>query len=63
MSEDFEYFSSDFNNWNNNEWINKPGVNPRNNKKKLDPCFNLINFTYFIMFKEILKHKIELMML
>ena len=30
MPEDIEYFSHDFNNWNHNEMINKPGLDPYN---------------------------------
>jgi hypothetical protein len=36
MSEEFEFFSTDFNNWNFNNMINKPGLDPFNNNKKLD---------------------------
>ena len=56
MSEDLEFFSTDFNNWNYNEFINKSGVDPYN-KKKLDPfgC-NLLKYNCVIMLKEILKH-------
>ena len=38
MAEDLnDYFSTDFNNWNYNEFINKKGFDPYNNKKKLYP--------------------------
>ena len=34
MSEDLTgFFSTDFNNWNYNEMINNPGVDPYNNQK------------------------------
>jgi hypothetical protein len=33
MSEDLDVFSTDFNNWNHNEFINKPGIDPYNNKQ------------------------------
>jgi len=33
MSEDLEFFSTDFNNWNYNEFTNKPGIDPYNNTK------------------------------
>ncbi len=33
MSECLEFFSTDFNNWNYNEFINKSGVDPYNKKK------------------------------
>jgi len=35
MSEDFEFFSNDFNNWNYNEMFIKPDIDPFNNNKKL----------------------------
>ena len=45
MSEDLEFFSTDFNNWNYNEFINKPGIDPDNNEKKLDPFgYNLMKY-------------------
>jgi hypothetical protein len=34
MSDEFEFFSTDFNNWIYNEMINKPDIDPYNNKKK-----------------------------
>jgi hypothetical protein len=37
MSEDFEFFNTDFNDWNLNNMINKPGIDPFNNNKKSDP--------------------------
>ena len=37
MSEEFEFFSTDLNNWNYNEFMNKTGIDPYNNNKKLDP--------------------------
>jgi hypothetical protein len=56
MSEDFEFFSNDFNNWNSNEMINKTGIDPYNNKKQHDPfIYNLMKFNCVIMLKEILK--------
>ncbi len=52
-----QFFSNDFNNWNYNEFINKPGVDFYNNNKKLDPfCYNLMKNKTVIMLKEILKH-------
>ena len=53
MSEDLEFFSTDFNNWNYNEMINKPGIDPYNNKR-LDPLgYNLKKHNCVIMLKEI----------
>jgi hypothetical protein len=37
MSEEIEFFSNDFNNWNLNNMINKPDFDPYNNNKELDP--------------------------
>jgi hypothetical protein len=37
MSEDFEFFITEFNNWNFNNMIHKPGFDPLKNNKKLDP--------------------------
>ena len=48
---------SDPDKWNYNDMINKPGLDPYNNKKKLDPfCYNLMKFDMVIMLKEFLKH-------
>jgi hypothetical protein len=57
MSEDLnDFFSTDPDNWNYNEMINKPGIDPYNNKKKLDPFgYNFMKFNMVIMLKEILK--------
>ena len=37
MSENFDFFSTDFNNWNYNEMMNKPSTDPYNKNKKSDP--------------------------
>ena len=37
MAEEFEFFSTDSNNWNFNIMINNPDHDPYNNNKKLDP--------------------------
>ena len=37
MSEEFEFFCTEYNNFNYNEIVNKPGLDPFNNNKKLDP--------------------------
>jgi len=46
MLGEFEFFSTDFNNWNFDNLINKPDFDPYNNKKKLDLstifCISLI---------------------
>jgi len=57
MSEYFEFFSNDFNNWNYNERLTKPDIDPFNNNKKLDPFgYNLYKYNTIIMLKEILKN-------
>ena len=33
MSDEFDFFSACFNNWNYNKFINKPGIDPHNYKK------------------------------
>ena len=38
MTDEFEFFSNDFNNWNYNEFLIKPGVDLfNNNETNLDP--------------------------
>ncbi len=57
MSEEFEFFSTDADNFNFNEMFNKSGIDPYNNYKKLDPLgYNLSKFNWVILLKEILKH-------
>ena len=57
MDEDFDFFSTDINNWNYNEFKNQTVVDPYNNKKKLDPFgYNLMKCNTVIMLREILKH-------
>ena len=57
MSEDLDFFSTDFKNWNCNEMINRPGLDPYNNEKKLDPFdYNLLRYNCVIVLKEILKN-------
>ena len=49
-----ELFSTDINNWNLNDMINKPGLDPYNNKKKLEPFgYSLMKYNTVIMLKEI----------
>jgi hypothetical protein len=51
MSEDFEFLITEFNNWNFNV-INKPGIDPFNNKEKLDPFgYNLFKYNCVLMLK------------
>jgi hypothetical protein len=58
VSEDLAYFfSTDVNNWNYKEMINKPGIDPYNNNKKLDPFsynLNKYNCVIFLNYKFIL---------
>ena len=57
MSEEFDFFSTDANNFNFNEMFNKSGIDLYNNNKKLDPLgYNLYKFNCVILLKEILKH-------
>ena len=50
MSEEFEIFKTDINNWNYIEFINKTGIDPYNNNKKLDPFgYNLMKYNCVIM--------------
>ncbi len=43
--------------WNYNEFINKTGICPYNNNKKMDSFgYYLLKYNCVIMFKEILKH-------
>ena len=58
MAEDLiDFFSTDFNNWNFDNLINKPDFDPYNNKKKLDPFdYILYKFNCVIMLKEIVKN-------
>ncbi len=45
MAEEFEFFSTDSNNWNFNIMINNPDHNPFNNNQKLDPFgYNLYKY-------------------
>ncbi len=58
MAEDLtDFFNTDINNWNYNEFINKPGIAPYNIITKLDHFgYNLMKHNTVIMLKEILKH-------
>jgi hypothetical protein len=60
MSDEFECFSNDFNNWNYNEFINTPNADPYNKKRKLNissnKSYNLMKYNAVIMSKEVLKH-------
>ena len=51
MSEDLnDFFNTDPDKWNYSEMINKPGFDPYNNKKKLDPFgYNLMKYNAVIM--------------
>ena len=41
MSEDLDFFSTDFNNWNYNEMFIKPDIDPFNNNKKFCLLFSI----------------------
>jgi hypothetical protein len=38
MAEEFEYFSTDFNNWNYNEFVNKPGRERERERERARAC-------------------------
>jgi hypothetical protein len=60
MSNEFDFFSNDCNNWNYNEFINTPNADPYNLKRTINissnNSYNLMKYNTVIMLKEILKH-------
>ena len=60
MSDEFDLFSNDRNNWNYNQFINTPNADPYNKKRVIDissnNSYNLMKYNAVIMLKEILKH-------
>jgi len=61
MSEDLkDFFSTDCNNWNYNEFINTPNADPYNKKRTINinsnDSYYLMKYNSVIMLKEILKH-------
>ena len=60
MTDEFEFFSNDCNNWNYNPFINTPNANQYNKKRVINISsnnnYNLMKYNAVIMLKEILKH-------
>jgi hypothetical protein len=60
MSDEFDFFSNDYNNWNYNEFINTPNADPYNKKKVINissnKSYNLMQYNCVIMLREFLKH-------
>ena len=60
MSDEFDFFSNDYNNWNYKEFINTPNADPYNKKRVINissnNSYNLMKYNCVIMLKEILKH-------
>ena len=60
MSDEFEFFSNDSNNWNYNAFINTPNADPYNLKRTINissnNSYNMMKYNAVIMRKEILKH-------
>jgi hypothetical protein len=60
MADEFDFFSTDFTNWNYNPFINTPNADPYNKKRTINissnNSYNLIKYNCVIMLKEILKH-------
>ena len=63
MTDEFDFFSNDRNNWNYNPFINTPNADPYNKKRVINifnissnNSYNLMKYNCVIMLKEILKH-------
>ena len=60
LSGDLEFFSTDVNNWNYNEFINTLNADPCKLKRIINissnNSYNLMKYNCVIMLKEILKH-------
>ena len=59
MTDEFDLFSNDCNNWNYNPFINTPNADPYNLKRTINissnNSYNLMKYNAVIMLKEILK--------
>ena len=57
MTDEFEFFSNDFNNWNCKPFINTPNADPYNKKHVINissnNSYNLMKYNAVIMLKEI----------
>jgi len=60
MSDEFDFFRNDGNNWNYNPFTNTPNADPYNLKRTINissnNSYNLMKCNAVIMIKEILKH-------
>ena len=60
MTDEFDFFSNDCNNWNYNPFINTPNADPYNLKGTINissnNSYNLMKYNAVIILKEILKH-------
>jgi len=60
MSDEFDFFSNDFNNWNYDKFINTPNADPYNKNRVINissnNSYNLMKYDCVTMLKEILKH-------
>ena len=60
MTDEFDFFSNDSNNWNYNPFINTPNADPYNKKRVINisrnNSYNLMKYNAVIMLKAILKH-------
>jgi len=60
MTDEFDFFSNDCNNWNYNPFINTPNADPYNKKRVINissnNSYNLMKYNTVLMLKEILKH-------
>ena len=60
MTDEFDFFSNDSNNWNYNPFINTPNADPYNNKRvfyiSCNNSYNLMKYNTVIMLKEIIKY-------
>ncbi len=56
MTDEFEFFSNDFDNWNCNPFINTPNADPYNKKRVINissnNSYNLMKYNAVIMLKE-----------
>jgi hypothetical protein len=60
MTDEFDFFSNDCNNWNYNPFINTPNADPYNLKRTINisshNSYYLMKYNAVIISKEILKH-------
>ena len=60
MTDEFEFFSNDCNNWSYNPFINTPNADPYNKTRVINISsnnnYNLMKYNAVIMLKGILKH-------